>query len=336
MRAESDVVCAQTRRIESAAGFADLECVARKRRAASSSLRTSASAGPGACRSHQPRMHHLLRRLTNRPRRPADAQQHRRRPRLRPPPDQRQRKDKRRVRTRRPRRGHLGHSSRPAPSRLANREKTRGAGPRRAAECSGPIHPPDSELPSTINRPLEDDRRCRPASSRGRSWRRSTVLRTEEHSARALADARPRARLRSAAATPTRRRVQSAMALGSCRICRQPRPRPSAGRDRSAHPATPPPATPVRSRAIRRRQLMRAHRLRRRRRRGRRRPADVGRQAGGREGPGLLLGALRADPGALLALEVARVLATHGEPVLESGGEALAAALRRPPWYRHG
>jgi hypothetical protein len=38
----------------------------------------------------------------------------------------------------------------------------------------------------------------------------------------------------------------------------------------------------------------------------------------------------------LLALDVERVLVTHGEPVLEAGGEALAAALRRPPWYRHG
>ena len=38
----------------------------------------------------------------------------------------------------------------------------------------------------------------------------------------------------------------------------------------------------------------------------------------------------------LLALDLERVLVTHGEPVLEGGGEALAAALRRPPWYRHG
>jgi hypothetical protein len=38
----------------------------------------------------------------------------------------------------------------------------------------------------------------------------------------------------------------------------------------------------------------------------------------------------------LLELDVERVLVTHGEPVLEAGGEALAAALRRPPWYRHG
>jgi hypothetical protein len=38
----------------------------------------------------------------------------------------------------------------------------------------------------------------------------------------------------------------------------------------------------------------------------------------------------------LLALDVERVLVTHGEPVLESGGDALAAALRRPPWHRHG
>lgn len=38
----------------------------------------------------------------------------------------------------------------------------------------------------------------------------------------------------------------------------------------------------------------------------------------------------------LLRLGVERILVTHGEPVLTSGTEALAAALQAPPWYHHG
>ena len=38
----------------------------------------------------------------------------------------------------------------------------------------------------------------------------------------------------------------------------------------------------------------------------------------------------------LLDLDVERVLATHGEPILHGGRDALAAALERPPWSHHG
>ena len=38
----------------------------------------------------------------------------------------------------------------------------------------------------------------------------------------------------------------------------------------------------------------------------------------------------------LLELDVERVLVTHGEPVLEGGGEALRQALDSEPWYHHG
>jgi hypothetical protein len=38
----------------------------------------------------------------------------------------------------------------------------------------------------------------------------------------------------------------------------------------------------------------------------------------------------------LLDLGAERVLVTHGEPVLKGGTEALATALRAPPWYHHG
>jgi hypothetical protein len=38
----------------------------------------------------------------------------------------------------------------------------------------------------------------------------------------------------------------------------------------------------------------------------------------------------------LLELDVERVIVTHGEPVLESGREALRNALRAKPWYHHG
>ena len=37
-----------------------------------------------------------------------------------------------------------------------------------------------------------------------------------------------------------------------------------------------------------------------------------------------------------LDLDVERVLATHGEPILHGGRDALAAALERPPWSHHG
>ena len=37
---------------------------------------------------------------------------------------------------------------------------------------------------------------------------------------------------------------------------------------------------------------------------------------------------------ALTALDVERVLVTHGEPVLHDGARALAASLARPPWSR--
>jgi hypothetical protein len=38
----------------------------------------------------------------------------------------------------------------------------------------------------------------------------------------------------------------------------------------------------------------------------------------------------------LLGLGAERILVTHGEPVLEGGTEALAAALQAPPWYHRG
>ena len=38
----------------------------------------------------------------------------------------------------------------------------------------------------------------------------------------------------------------------------------------------------------------------------------------------------------LLELELERILVTHGEPVLEGGGAALAEALRTTPWYHRG
>jgi hypothetical protein len=38
----------------------------------------------------------------------------------------------------------------------------------------------------------------------------------------------------------------------------------------------------------------------------------------------------------LRALDLERILVTHGEPVLSDGSAALDAALEAPPWYRHG
>ena len=38
--------------------------------------------------------------------------------------------------------------------------------------------------------------------------------------------------------------------------------------------------------------------------------------------------------GALTALDIERVLVTHGEPVLQNGARELAASLTRPPWAR--
>jgi hypothetical protein len=38
----------------------------------------------------------------------------------------------------------------------------------------------------------------------------------------------------------------------------------------------------------------------------------------------------------LLAEKFDRVLVTHGPPVTQGGREALADALRKPPWYHHG
>jgi hypothetical protein len=38
----------------------------------------------------------------------------------------------------------------------------------------------------------------------------------------------------------------------------------------------------------------------------------------------------------LLELDLDRILVTHGEPVLDDGHAALAAALEAPPWYHHG
>ena len=68
-------------------------------------------------RSHQPRLHDLLRRTANRPGRDRDAREHRGRHRLRPRSRQRQGQDQRWLRPRGSRRGDLGNGRRATPGR---------------------------------------------------------------------------------------------------------------------------------------------------------------------------------------------------------------------------
>jgi hypothetical protein len=38
----------------------------------------------------------------------------------------------------------------------------------------------------------------------------------------------------------------------------------------------------------------------------------------------------------MLGFDIERVLVTHGQPVLEQGGQRLREALEAAPWYHHG
>ena len=77
-------------------------------------------------------------------------------------------------------------------------------------------------------------------------------------------------------------------------------------------------------------------RVRRRRDRDRRSPARLGGPTRGRAAHALVSQRFIPTLKPLLELDAERVLVTHGEPVLESGSQKLASALRSQPWNRRG